>query len=312
MRAASLQQDYWPGYLDALVNVMLYLLLLVGSFALGMVALTLHSMQQQQQLSFLGERTEKLVEQMDLTDGEKAQMSERLASLNIEAMVQRRAELDRERQLEAVRLEQQRLQAEQQAVPVRRAVSPAAPSVELNAAQQVAQAAQKAELSKQLSFADREYTELVALLEKEKKQLEQMRQSVPVKPVELVTDLRVSNRGPGSAVTSGSSGSEALFTSPPKSTWIFDTTQFIWSAGKAMPSELTDADRANAWKLVIHADTTNSRITRESFARVNSVREVLVQQGFIRERIKVEVRSIEGIAVKDERLFRTVYMLQDN
>lgn len=317
MNAAALKQDYWPGYLDALVNVMLYLLLLVGSFALGMVALTLYSMQQQQQLSFLGARSEQLVEQMSLSEGEKAEMSARLASLDIEAIVLRREQLDRERQLEEARLAQQRLQQQQerreqqQAIQLRRAASTTDTKQESDAALQAALEAQKADMSKRLAAMDLEYNELLALLEKDRRQLAQTRQSEPAKPVELVTDVRVVNRGPGST-TGVPSAAGGLFNTVPRSVWAFDASQFIWAADRPLPADFSDADRASGWSLVIHADTGNSRITRESFARVNSVREALVQQGFTRERIKVEVRSIDGVSVKDERLFRTVYMLEDN
>ncbi len=310
MNAATLKQDYWPGYLDALVNVMLYLLLLVGSFALGMVALTLYSTQQQQQLSFLGARSEQLVEQMGLSEGEKAQMAARLASLDIEAIVQRREQLDRARQLEAARLAQQRLQQQQQAMQLRRPEPLSAPNGQ-DTARQAALEAQKAELSKRLTAIDQEYAELLVLLEREKRQLAQVRRSEPVKPVELVTDVRVVNRVPASTAGVSTPGS-ALFGAAPRAVWVFDASQFIWTADKPLPADFSEADRANGWSLVVHADTGNSRITRESFARVNSVREALVQQGFTRERIKVEVRSIDGVAVKDERLFRTVYMLHDN
>ena len=39
MRGAVAEQNYWPGYLDALINVMLNLLFLVAVFAIGLVLL---------------------------------------------------------------------------------------------------------------------------------------------------------------------------------------------------------------------------------------------------------------------------------
>jgi flagellar biosynthesis GTPase FlhF len=115
MSAQAQAQDYWPGFLDILVNVMLYLLLLVSSFALGSVALTLHSMQQQFQLSELDVGQAVEMQSAELNEEDRRRLMLRLESLDVQAMLKRREEVDRERQLlEARRKEVERELAQQQ------------------------------------------------------------------------------------------------------------------------------------------------------------------------------------------------------
>ena len=327
MRSTVLQQDYWPGYLDALVNVMLYLLLLVGSFALGMVALTLHSMEQQQQLSFLGggtggagggtaalqERASQIVGEMNLSEAEKALMSARLSQMDITAMVRRREELDRERQLEeqrevqrqrAQQLAQQQVQDKNERV----AVEPTPPKNSL------VRDLKADQLKAQLNALEDEYQNAMAALDREKRLSQQQREAQPPQKVnEVIFDLRVTARATSSGGSSagGRDVPARLFDRDPKVVWEFESNQFLWGADKPVPDTLADANVSASWKLVIFADTDNSRIMRESFARINSVREALVRQGFARELIKVEVRPLQSAPVKDERLLRTVFMLQD-
>jgi hypothetical protein len=320
MKSTALQQDYWPGYLDALVNVMLYLLLLVGSFALGMVALTLHSMEQQQQLSFLGgkesgsaalqERASQIVAEMNLTEPEKALMSARLGQMDIEAMVRRREELDREKQLEESR-EAQRQRAQQLARDTGERVV-AEPLPTKNTPVRDAKADQ---LKAQLATLEEEYQNALSALDREKRLSQQQREvSSSQKVNEVIFDLRVTAKtvSAGNLTTGGrGEASTKLFDRDPKVIWEFESNQFLWGADKPVPDTLADANVSASWKLVVFADTDNSRILRESFARINSVRETLVRQGFARELIKVEVRSLQGVPIRDERLLRTVYMLPD-
>jgi hypothetical protein len=320
MKSSALQQDFWPGYLDVLVNVMLYLLLLVGSFALGMVALTLHSIEQQQQLSFLDDKNEgvgsaalqeratQVIEEMNLTESEKVIMLTRLGQIDIEAMVRRREELDREQQLEELR-EAQRQRVQQLAQDNRERVA-AEPAPAKTTAMRHAKADQ---IKAQLAALDEEFQSALAVLERERRLSQQQREASPQKLNEVIFDLRVTAKTL-SASSLGAGGRDIpsrLFDRDPKVIWEFESTQFLWGADKPVPSALADANVSASWKLVILADTDNSRIMRESFARVNSVREALVRQGFARELIKVEVRSLQGVPVKDERLLRTVFMLQD-
>jgi hypothetical protein len=319
MKSSTLEQDYWPGYLDALVNVMLYLLLLVGSFALGMVALTLHSMKQQQQLSFLGAsdaaqgattlqgRASQIVGQMNLTDAEKSLISARLSEMDIESMVRRREELDRQLQLEQLR-EAQRQQAKRLVVEEAEAAAKPTPPTG-----KPARDPRVDQLKAQLSLVEKEYQSALQVLDRERRlSLQQRESSSPaVKANEVIFDLRVAAK-PASTASPGPKESQGkLFDRDPKVIWEFESSQFLWGADKPVPDALADANTAASWKLVIFADTNNSRVVRESFARVNSVREALVRQGFARELIKVEVRPFQSLQFKDERLLRTVFMLQD-
>jgi hypothetical protein len=316
MKSSTVEQDYWPGYLDALINVMLYLLLLVGSFALGMVALTLHSMKQQQQLLFLGasdsaqgattlqERASQIVDQMNLTDAEKNLISARLSEMDIEAMVRRREELDRQLQLEQLR-EAQREQAKRLAEEAEIVVEPS-PLIGKRA-----QDAKLDHLKAQLTRVDEEYQNALQVLERERRLSLQQRESLSPasKANEVIFDLRVAAK-PHSTVNPASKETQAkLFDRDPKVIWEFESTRFLWDADKPVPAALADVDVTASWQLVIFADIENSRIMRESFARVNSVREVLVRRGFTREQIKVEVRSLQAASTRDERLLRTVFMI---
>jgi hypothetical protein len=328
MKSSTLEQDYWPGYLDALINVMLYLLLLVGSFALGMVALTLHSMKQQQQLSFLGAsdsaqgattlqggasqivgqmkgRASQIVDQMNLTEAEKSLISVRLGQIDAEAMVRRREELDRQLQLEQLR-EAQRQQAKR--LVVEEAETAAEPSLLTG---KRAQEANFDHLKAQLTRVDEEYQNALQVLDRERRlSLQQRESSSPAaKANEVIFDLRVAAK-PSSTVSLGPRETQAkLFDRDPKVIWEFESSRFLWDADKPVPAALADVDVAAAWQLVIFADMENSRVMRESFARVNSVREVLVRQGFTRKQIKVEIRSLHVAPTKDERVLRTVFML---
>jgi hypothetical protein len=277
-------------------------------------------MEQQQQLSFLDGRSEgvasaalqeratQIIEEMNLTESEKAIMSARLGQIDIEAMVRRREELDRERQLEELREAQhQRAQQLAQDKSERVAAEPAP------AKTTVMRDAKADQLKAQLAALDEEYQSALAVLERERRLSQQQREASPQKPNEVIVDLRVTAKTPSTS-SPGAGGRDIpsrLFYRDPRVIWEFESTQFLWGADKPVPDALADANVSASWKLVIFADTDNSRIMRESFARVNSVREALVRQGFARELIKVEVRSLQGAPVKDERLLRTVFMLQD-
>lgn len=52
-KAAREEVNYWPGYVDALVNVVLNLLFLVGVFTIGLVSLNMEAMFAQQKLARL-------------------------------------------------------------------------------------------------------------------------------------------------------------------------------------------------------------------------------------------------------------------
>jgi hypothetical protein len=85
----------------------------------------------------------------------------------------------------------------------------------------------------------------------------------------------------------------------------------MWPAAKVPPISGMPLDQRIPWRVVTLTDTGNVRLVRESFARVNSVRDALIARGFERERIKVEVLDFNAASGVDGRLFRTVLMLPD-
>ena len=318
MKAATLKQDFWPGYLDVLVNVMLYLLLLVASFALGMVALTLHSMKQQEQLFVLGGRSSQIAQAMGLSEEERARIFARLDSLNIEEMVRRRQALENQRRLREGRPPLVPREVVASGVRPKEALVPVLPPVSRGSAPSAVLPARgaddRSELELRLKSIEDEYQLMLTILEREKRQLAQAQAQaqLPPKPVELVQDFQVMMKSLNDPSRMAEEAYVKLLQKAPRAIWAFPAEQFVWSADAALPQGAAQADRAGVWLLIIFADLDNSRIMRESFARINSVREALVRQGFTRSLIKVEIRSVDKSGLRDERLFRTVFMLPGN
>ena len=114
MKGAVAEQNYWPGYLDALINVMLNLLFLVAVFAIGLLLLNVQTMSQQRQLTDLGAQqgelgaqqgergaqqgelgaqTREILNEMGLGEAQKGSLLARLERLNVAEMVERRRRL---------------------------------------------------------------------------------------------------------------------------------------------------------------------------------------------------------------------------
>jgi endonuclease YncB( thermonuclease family) len=72
---------------------------------------------------------------------------------------------------------------------------------------------------------------------------------------------------------------------------------------------LADLRRTDNWRLVGYARPDNNREAREVFARLKSVREQLIRQGFARDRIGVELRSTADLPAADVLLPRHVLMV---
>jgi hypothetical protein len=72
---------------------------------------------------------------------------------------------------------------------------------------------------------------------------------------------------------------------------------------------LADLRRTDNWRLVGYARPDNYREAREVFARLKSVREQLIRQGFARDRIGVELRSTADLPAADVLLPRHVLMV---
>jgi hypothetical protein len=313
MRGAVAEQDYWPGFLDILVNVMLYLLLLVGSFALGAVALTLHSMQQRQQLNFLDIDKALAVDALGLGEEDRQRLMMRLEALDVEAMVRRREALDRERQLvESRRLAVERELALRQAQTQRQAPAPGQnPSNDERLFAQVRQQTSDHEL--RLTALSDQLRSTQGSLVLAKETLAQNVQNRGSVAAQGVSEFRVAPvREQGNSTSQLALLVIDQLERSPVAVWEFSADELIWPGAKVPPiSGMTLSSEAD-WTLVIFADTNNVRVVRESFARVNSVRETLIGRGFDRERIKAEVRSNGPLTSADERLFRSVFMLPNN
>lgn len=315
MRAPALQQDYWPGFLDILVNVMLYMLLLVGSFALGAVALTLHSMQQRQQLSFLDSDKTLAMQAMGLDEADRGRLMLRLESLDVQAMVNRREALDRGRQLAENR--QRDLQRE---LALRQAQAQPASPVQSKQPTQSSQEQALVQIKQQYLDSEMRLAVLTDQLRSAQSGLTQAKQALAANAqarrsevTPRVSDFRVS--GPSRAATGERSLAFLLAEQlgrEPSAVWVFAADELLWPQAKVPPISGMSLSDQMPWLLLIFADTANPRIVRESFARVNSVRQTLIDRGFEKERIKVEVRPHEASTGLDERLYRSVFMLPNN
>jgi len=313
MRGAVAEQDYWPGFLDILVNVMLYLLLLVGSFALGAVALTLHTMQQRQQLNFLDNDKALAVDALNLGEEDRRRLMKRLEALDVEAMVRRREALDRERQMvESRRLAVERELALRQAQSNRQVLAPDQnPTNNERLLAQVRQQTSDHEL--RLTALSDQLRSTQGSLVLAKETLAQNVQNRGGVAAQGVSEFRVAPvREQGNSTSQLALLVIDQLERAPVAVWEFSADELIWPEAKVPPISGMALSNETDWTLVIFADTNNLRVVRESFARVNSVRETLIGRGFDRERIKAEVRSNGPSASADERLFRSVFMLPNN
>lgn len=67
MKKMGQDLNYWPGYVDALMNILLNLLFLVGLFIVGLICLNMEIMQEQQKLAVL-EAEERLLSEQTLAN----------------------------------------------------------------------------------------------------------------------------------------------------------------------------------------------------------------------------------------------------
>jgi hypothetical protein len=91
--------------------------------------------------------------------------------------------------------------------------------------------------------------------------------------------------------------------------WTFDAHELNWPPNRPVPVGLADLRRTDNWRLVGYARPDNNREAREVFARLKSVREQLIRQGFARDRIGVELRSTADLPAADVLLPRHVLMV---
>lgn len=319
-RGQGQEQDYWPGFLDILVNVMLYLLLLVSSFALGAVALTLHSMQQQLQLFSLDVDQAVALKGLEVSEQDRRRLMLRLESLDVEAMLKRREQLERERQL----LEARRKEVERELAQQRRRAQEVQEVQEVQrrrrahsevdeGRQELAQLQQqRVDYEFRLSVLGSQLGEVERNLAQVSEALEEQKQSQQASARQWVSDFRV-----GAALSEAGFGGdvqglvERRLGQAAVAAWEFGASELIWPQGKVPPISGMALETGDAWRVVALTDTGNVRLVRESFARVNSVRDVLIARGFERERIRVEVLDGGAALGVDGRILRTVLMVPD-
>lgn len=301
MKGAVAEQNYWPGYLDALINVILNLLFLVALFAMGLVMLNFQMMAQQAQLSNLAAagssgpalavQSQQIIEGMGLGAAEKARLTNRLATMDVQAMVDRRRQLDAQRQ--RVALQEGKAAAEGQA---------------LRPAETGQDKARREDTQRQLADLERQLKEASEKL--------QQAQSRPLPAPALrgatgsepITEFRVAAR----VAQVPAAEALALLTRSlgrVQAVWEFAPAELSWAGHRPAPLGYEAADKSRTWRLVVFTETDNPRILRESFARAQAVRERLIQDGYGKEQIQVELKpaAAEGVS---ETAYRWVFMVR--
>jgi hypothetical protein len=322
MKGAVAEQNYWPGYLDALINVMLNLLFLVAVFAIGLLLLNVQTMTQQKQLTDLGAQqealgvqTREIMDELGLSEAEKSRLTARLEQLDVAAMVDRRRRLgllSEEVAEQESLMARIKLPAPQEAAP---APAPAAPvmaeKADLAEAAQAVQAQKKRLEDKavQLAEAEQRLKALAERLAQGQRQLAALQASRAQPVADQIVDFRVAGRSAALATAQTSMALRKALGMPPQAVWEFAADEFEWQRGKAMPLGYAVADKTAGWKLVVFAELDNPRVLRESFARGNATREWMVRDGHVRGQIQVELKPATLVPGLDEQAMRQVYMV---
>lgn len=333
MKLHPAEQNYWPGYLDALINVLLNLLMLVAVFAMGLVSLNLQVLGQEQLLSKLDAQWSAAVgavvsekagdKEADaaskdgaLDEAARQALASRLKAMNADEILLRRQELAQKKELldkaQAAQRQQQAQGPDQaQAQAQAQVQGPTPGPTQAKAKASLPEAPSPELLDKQKRIAEEE-SRLKALQERikrERAQLAQLqRQAEPV-VVGSLFGFRVPGR-----LESAPAGDvkpllgQALGLSP-RLVWEYAAADFSWS-GAARPEGYEALDKSQKWRLTAFADLDNARLTREAFARVNSIREVMVRDGHVRSHIQVQIKPIADMSNINESAYRLVFLFQ--
>jgi uncharacterized coiled-coil protein SlyX len=324
MHSDSEAQNFWPGYLDALINVMLNLLFLVAIFALGLVSLNLQSMTQLKQISRLNEQTTQVLETMDLSQAQRDAILRKLESLNISAMVEKREELDREKQSStAQKITKLAPQKNTNTVIVEtaeikkndEAITPHSPTEQAPNQPALLKFAIQ-EKKRKLEELDVQIKEAKSKLAKEKVQLLAAQTTRTLTPPDTVIEIKTaakpenSDRAPkGGNVVGVRDALMVTIGIKPQAIWEFPPGNFVWPTTRALPDGFQTADKAVAWNLLGFIDTSNARVRREVFARMQAIRDLLIDRGFTKNRIQLELRPLGESQNIDEQAHRLIFML---
>ena len=300
---SATKQNYWPGFLDILVNVMLYLILLVGTFALGAVSLAMYSMEQQKQLSFFGHDINKAIAGLDVSEQIQSELIEKVESLDVEQVQMRQQELEESRQLIEELLEsyQEELQSlsKLESILNQDNVSEYESIIE--------------QLIEKISIVDAEYIELKAQYELLVDSSKQASGEVAV--VHNIIDFYVSNRDSldihdvdinNDLIIEDLNGTLTAV-------WEFESAELVWMADKRLPVNVFELDDDVYWVLITYTDINNSRLARESFSRLSSVRRILIDAGVPQSLVQVELNDFPNEYLNlNESISRTVFMVKRN
>jgi hypothetical protein len=340
MKGAVAEQNYWPGYLDALINVMLNLLFLVAVFAIGLLLLNVQTMSQQRQLTDLGAQqgelgaqqgergaqqgelgaqTREILNEMGLGEAQKGSLLARLERLNVAEMVERRRRLGLlSEEVAAQESLMARIKLPEPAPPPVPAVTAAAVPAPAPAAPDKADAAEAAvkaqkkrleEKALQLAEAEQRLKALAEQLAQGQRQLAALQASRAQPVADQIVDFRVAGRSTALASAQTAAALRQVLGAAPQAVWEFAADEFEWPRGKSLPLGYAVADKAAGWKLVVFTEADNPRVMRESFARGNATREWMVRDGHLRGQIQLELKPSVQVPGLDEQSMRQVYML---
>ena len=324
------EQNYWPGYLDALINVMLNLLFLVAIFAIGLVLLNLQTMTQRGQIHTLAGQAEHVIEELGIEKARKSALLQKLQSLDIGAMVANREELDRRQQGALLAARTAAPSVTVPSVPVADPTPPLAESLVAEApperllsaerlASSLAESAQalaryqaaQVDKRRQAEEVAQQLRDLQTRLGQERARLLSLQQSRAAVPTEQVVEIRVMFAGHSSEPRASAFAERlgAAIGARVQAVWEFSPGEFAWASDRSPPEGLASVSKGAAWRLLGFVDPLNGRVRREVFARMQSIRDHLIAQGFVRERIELELRAAPAAIASDEQVYRLIFLL---
>ncbi len=170
-----------------------------------------------------------------------------------------------------------------------------------------------AERQRQLAELEQRLREAQERLAQERSRLLALQQTRPPTPSEQVLEFRVTSaadRTERSArpvgvreVLAGMAGGRS------QAVWEFAPGESAWPAGRTPPEGVGSASPTGKWRLVGFVDVANARVRRETFARIQSVRDQLIAKGIPRDRIELELRPVSEALAADEQTHRLIFML---
>lgn len=280
------ETNYWPGYVDALINVLLNLLFLVGIFTVGLVTLNAEVLIAQKKAAEL--RMNALLE------GSTGQARQNKAKALLDAMPKPVQEAQTPQEptymLREIRV--------RRGVPVVSEAAMALPApvgehVGEHVGAHVAQA-QAAPLGVAAATATAP--------------------AQPVKPVPPAPQAPAPQEARNAAVTITTQATPAQERAPAAhasgavlAKFVFGINEYALGAQTAMPGAIEAG--AQSFQLLVEADPGNPRVTREAFARLVAVRDFLAKNGISLSKMQVRIAAPVGSAGAQADAERTVLVI---